>query len=184
MKHFAEIPIASLAELDRITANLAAVVSAGTVIGLSGPLGAGKTEFVRHFLSHLGVRESVVSPTFILESRYECQHRGLELTIYHWDLYRLGLGAAVHTQVPEDLHDCFGDTAGIVCIEWPEQVPAVLDLLDIRLVLAFEPVGENPCEDTAPSQEPRRLSIEYRQHPENRSQELEEVLRGWLDRDS
>src|SRR5262245_34174107 len=56
------------------------------VVGLIGPLGAGKTHFVRGIAEGLGVSDSrvVSSPTFVLIQQYAGR-----LAIYHFDTYRL-----------------------------------------------------------------------------------------------
>src|SRR5882724_9260492 len=58
----------------------------GAVIGLIGPLGAGKTHFVRAVAEGLGVDDSrvVTSPTFVLIQEYAGH-----LPIFHFDAYRL-----------------------------------------------------------------------------------------------
>ena len=57
----------------------------GTILRLHGPLGAGKSEWVRGLASALGIPGQVPSPTFTL-----CQPlRGGRLPLDHWDLYRL-----------------------------------------------------------------------------------------------
>lgn len=57
----------------------------GCVIALEGPLGAGKTTFVKGLAQGLGVKEVVQSPTFTMLNEY---HSG-RLPLYHLDLYRL-----------------------------------------------------------------------------------------------
>ena len=97
----------------------------GTVIRLHGPLGAGKSEWVRGLAAALGVPGSVPSPTFTL-----CQPlRGGRLPLDHWDLYRLE-----QARDWESLGwpDCLV-TSGLVAVEWPDRFPGkwpdkVLDL--------------------------------------------------------
>lgn len=76
---------ADTAQMRQRGAALAAVVRAGDVLVLDGPLGAGKTTFVQGLGSALGVRGAVTSPTFVI-SRV---HRGPRLNLVHVDAYRL-----------------------------------------------------------------------------------------------
>ncbi len=57
----------------------------GWVIGLSGDLGAGKTQLVKGLARGLGISQRVHSPTFALVNMYE----GGRLPLCHLDLYRL-----------------------------------------------------------------------------------------------
>src|ERR1043166_6905605 len=57
----------------------------GWVIGLSGDLGAGKTQLVKGFARGLGVTRRGRSPTFALVNVYT----GGRLALFHLDLYRL-----------------------------------------------------------------------------------------------
>src|SRR5580704_11480125 len=57
----------------------------GLVIGLSGGLGAGKTQLVRGLARGLGVTARVHSPTFALVNAYS----GGRLALFHLDWYRL-----------------------------------------------------------------------------------------------
>lgn len=93
---------------------LAATLSAGDVLLLSGQLGAGKTAFVRGLALGLGVDEDEVSsPTFTLVHEY----RGGRLTLYHVDLYRLDRAAT------DDLGlDEMGVADGVLAIEWPDRL--------------------------------------------------------------
>src|SRR6516165_5992323 len=64
---------------------IADVVEPGVVIGLVGPLGAGKTRLVRAIAEALGVDpDAISSPTFVLIQEYDGR-----LPVYHFDTYRL-----------------------------------------------------------------------------------------------
>jgi N-acetylmuramate 1-kinase len=121
----------SLPRLDIVAGRLALVLKTGDVIALSGPLGAGKTTFVRALIAGLRGEAEVPSPTFALMQRYEVPH----LTLTHCDFYRLE---------PQDLDELGLDDAvseGAVMIEWPERVPSWLpgDRLDIAIEETAKP---------------------------------------------
>jgi tRNA threonylcarbamoyladenosine biosynthesis protein TsaE len=101
-------------ETAAVARDLAARLTAGTVLLLSGDLGAGKTAFVRGLAQGLGVDpEEVSSPTFTLVHEY----RGGRLTLFHADLYRL---ERVET---DDLGLQDADVAaGVLAVEWPERL--------------------------------------------------------------
>ena len=102
----------SEAETAGIASDLAATLSPGDVLLLSGNLGAGKTAFVRGLAAGLGVDpEEVSSPTFTLVHEY----RGGRLTLYHADLYRLEKAATDELGL-EELH------RGVLAIEWPDRL--------------------------------------------------------------
>src|SRR5690349_224650 len=88
----------SEAETAAVARHLAAALRAGSVLLLSGNLGAGKTAFVRGLAEGLGIDpEEVSSPTFTLIHEY----RGGRLTLYHADLYRLERAATEDLGIEE-----------------------------------------------------------------------------------
>ena len=101
-------------DTEQLAANLAGTLRPGDVVLLSGPLGAGKTAFVRGLARGLGVdADDVSSPTFTLVHEY----RGGRLRLFHADLYRLGRAGA------EDLGlDELGVQDGVLAIEWPDRL--------------------------------------------------------------
>ena len=101
-------------DTERLAAALAATLGPGDVLLLSGPLGAGKTAFVRGLARGLGIDpDEVSSPTFTLVHEY----RGGRLRLFHADLYRLGTAGA------EDLGlDELGVRDGVLAIEWPDRL--------------------------------------------------------------
>jgi len=70
---------------ERLGERLGVEMPPGAILGLSGPLGAGETTLARGALRALGVREAVVSPTFLGLRRYSTADSGI---VYHIDLYR------------------------------------------------------------------------------------------------
>jgi tRNA threonylcarbamoyladenosine biosynthesis protein TsaE len=85
----------------------------GLVIGLTGDLGAGKTQLARGIARGLGITARVHSPTFTLVNEYT----GGRLTLYHIDLYRL---ETVEQIIGAGLAEYF-QPAGISVIEWVEK---------------------------------------------------------------
>ncbi len=115
---------------------LGRTLTAGSVILLSGELGAGKTTLVRGLGRGLGIDEAIVSPTFSLINEYD---RG-RLPLYHLDLYRL-TSAEVANIYPEIYWEGKEVTPGITAIEWAERlVDKPTDFLDISL---FENLEES-----------------------------------------
>ena len=94
---------------------LGELLEAGDVVGLTGPLGAGKTYFVKGIAAGLGVRDTreVRSPTFILVSEYEGR-----LRLYHVDAYRLVGEEELELLGSRDF--VFGD--GVTVVEWADRV--------------------------------------------------------------
>lgn len=108
-------------------------LKAGSVIRLHGPLGAGKSEWVRGLAGALGIPGQVPSPTFTL-----CQPlRGGRLSLDHWDLYRLE-GARDWDSL--GWPDCLV-TPGLVAVEWPDRYPGHWPATVVDLEILPQPDG-------------------------------------------
>jgi len=97
-------------------------------VELEGPLGAGKTTFVRHLLHALGVEGRVKSPTYAVVETYELP----ALAISHFDFYRFD-----DPQEWEDagLRELFG-APGLKLVEWAEKAQPLLPVPDLRVTIA------------------------------------------------
>ena len=96
-------------------------------VELEGPLGAGKTTFVRHLLHAMGVEGRVKSPTYAVVETYELDH----VAISHFDFYRFD-----DPQAWEDagLRDLFG-APGLKLVEWAEKAAPLLPVPDLRVTI-------------------------------------------------
>ena len=95
---------------------LGARLQGGEILLLSGPLGAGKTIFVKGICAALGIdEEEVTSPSFTLVNPYAGR-----LQLYHLDLYRLEEGATAAHAV--DLDELLADERAVIVIEWAERM--------------------------------------------------------------
>jgi tRNA threonylcarbamoyladenosine biosynthesis protein TsaE len=144
------IDLESLPATEALGRRLGGLLFSGAVVGLVGPLGAGKTHLVRAVAEGLGIRdgEAVSSPTFVLIQEYEAR-----LPIYHFDAYRLrsegeffDLGA----------HEYF-DGDGVCLVEWADRVPGCLPRE--RLTVRLEITGETSRRATIEAVGPRYEAI-------------------------
>jgi len=111
------------------------------ILGLQGELGSGKTTFLQGFAKGLGIKEKILSPTFIIMKKFKIPQvkilNTLKLTyskisrpryfgyrlFYHIDCYRLNK--------PEEILSLgfkriISDPQNIVAIEWPEKIKSLL----------------------------------------------------------
>lgn len=121
-------------ELLAYAARLSAVVEPPCVIFLSGILGAGKTTFVRAFLTGLGFSGLVKSPTFTLVETYSLQNK----LIYHFDLYRIHDPEELEWMGIRDYFD-----KAVLLIEWPERAMNDLPEPDLYWRLEITPSGRD-----------------------------------------
>jgi len=109
----------SPAETKTVAALFAKKLKGGEIIALAGPLGAGKTVFVKGLARGLGIPEREVrSPSFVIL----IEHRRGRLPLFHFDFYRFKKGAEIET-VP--FEDCL-KAKGVIVIEWPERIAEYL----------------------------------------------------------
>ena len=98
---------------------MALTIPVGTVIGLKGELGTGKTTFAKGFAMGLGINEHVTSPTFKIVSEYD----GESCTLFHVDCYRLN----DYTEfISIDAERFLYPEDGITLIEWADRIEEII----------------------------------------------------------
>lgn len=106
-------------ETKELAKNLARKINRG-IIALSGDLGAGKTTFAQGFAKGLGIKNRIISPTFILIRQHQIPKS--KKNLYHIDLYRLGKNTDIKELGIEDLFTI----ENIVLIEWADKIKNLL----------------------------------------------------------
>ena len=129
----------SVLETKKIGSNLAHQIlknklsKQAIVIGLEGGLGGGKTSFVQGFAKGLGIKEKILSPTFVIMKRFAIQN--LRFTnLYHFDCYRI--------EKPSELLELgfkkiIQNSNNIVIIEWADKIKKILPKRIIRVTFDF-----------------------------------------------
>lgn len=122
-------------EFINFASDLAKIVEPRILIFLSGPLGAGKTTFVRGFMQGLGYTGKVKSPTYTLVEPYTVQNK----EIYHFDLYRIKrAGELEFLGIGEYL-----SKKAICIIEWAEKGFPLLPQPDIACYIEIKGEGRS-----------------------------------------
>ncbi len=93
-------------------------LSSGDVVALNGPLGAGKTHFVKGIVAGMESNDEVTSPTFALVNEYLSGR----IPIYHFDFYRLETA----DEVVRIGWDEYIEEEGIVVVEWADKFSELL----------------------------------------------------------
>lgn len=127
------IKLANEKQLAKFANKLAQYCPDQFVIWLQGPLGAGKTTFVRYFFRGLGHTGTVKSPTYALIESYKLSRN----LLLHCDFYRM--------TSPEEYDylglDVYQNQPCIMCFEWPENVGDQLPKPDIIVNLSYADEG-------------------------------------------
>lgn len=108
-----------------------------TVSALFGELGSGKTSFVQGAARALGIQETVVSPTFIIERIYKLSNK-LFSHFIHIDCYRLENSEELKKLGWDDI---VTNPRNIIFVEWAEKVEEILPKNTIKIYFGF--VDEN-----------------------------------------
>jgi len=116
------------------------------VLALEGDLGGGKTTFLQGFAKGLGIKEKILSPTFIIMRKFGIEGRKLNVegrkttfntrpsTFYHIDCYRI--------EKPKEILDLgfreiITNPQNIVAVEWADRIRKIMPQNAIRIVFEF-----------------------------------------------
>jgi tRNA threonylcarbamoyladenosine biosynthesis protein TsaE len=113
----------------RLGEALAAGARPGTVLFISGDLGAGKTTLVRGLLRGLGHAGRAKSPTYALVEPYSFSR----LDLYHFDFYRFKERAE---WLNSGFREHFNERS-LCVVEWPEKAGELLAPPDLHIRLDF-----------------------------------------------
>jgi tRNA threonylcarbamoyladenosine biosynthesis protein TsaE len=117
-------------ELNELASQFSQILQPGMAIFLEGPLGAGKTTFVRGILRGLGYTQVVRSPTFTLVESYDFAL----FKVHHFDFYRLAQSRDVEEI---GIRDYFSSDA-VNLVEWASKVLPGLPLADLNVYIDFK----------------------------------------------
>jgi tRNA threonylcarbamoyladenosine biosynthesis protein TsaE len=110
------------------------------VLGLIGDLGGGKTTFLQGFARGLGIKERILSPTFVIMKKFglpDCLIAQL-VNFYHIDCYRI--------QEPKEVlalgwEGIIKNPQNIVAVEWADKIKKLLP--KDKIMIRFEVIGKN-----------------------------------------
>lgn len=111
--------------------------SYATVVFLEGDLGSGKTTFTKSVATVLGVKDNVISPTFIIEKKYKILKSKYYKTLIHIDAYRFEKPEEMNVL---DLKTTISDPTNLIFIEWPSKLGAKIKP---DLKISFKSMKEN-----------------------------------------
>lgn len=96
------------------------------ILCLHGNLGGGKTTFLQGFANGLGIKEKILSPTFVIMKKFG--------NFYHIDCYRLN---SDKDAAELGLKEILNNPQNIVAVEWPEKIEKLLPKQTIKLDFKF-----------------------------------------------
>lgn len=108
-----------------------------TIISLSGDLGAGKTTITKEIAKQLGIKENVISPTFVIMKIYKLESSSKHYSIFkkliHIDAYRI---EDAKEFINFNWEEIISDTENLVVLEWPEKIKNIIPKNAINISLS------------------------------------------------
>lgn len=114
----------------QLAQQFARLLRGGEIVFLRGPIGAGKTVFVKGVAAALGLKSSPTSASFSLMKRYQKGHT----TLFHIDLFRLSEGEVFNLGFEEMLED----EKAVILAEWPDPLARMLPQDHLEMDFALQ----------------------------------------------
>jgi tRNA threonylcarbamoyladenosine biosynthesis protein TsaE len=112
--------------------SLGSTLAPGDLVSLTGPLGCGKSVFVRGIARSLGIEETVTSASFVIAEEYAGR-----LPLTHLDLYRLSSPAELEDLGFRDMLD----SGAVLAVEWGEKAGPLLPPRRIEVAFSILVTG-------------------------------------------
>jgi len=107
------------------------------VVALSGELGSGKTTFLQGFAKKLGIKQRILSPTFVIMRSFKIPKSG-QRSFFHIDCYRT---AGSKDILVLGFKEIINDPNNIIAVEWADKI---LDILpENAIILKFGHIDSN-----------------------------------------
>jgi tRNA threonylcarbamoyladenosine biosynthesis protein TsaE len=106
------------------------------VMALEGDLGGGKTTFLQGFAKALGIKDKILSPTFVIMKSFQIppKKRIIFKKFYHFDCYRLAKGNDI---LSLGFSKIISDPFNIVAVEWSEKIKDALPPETVKIKFDF-----------------------------------------------
>jgi len=128
--------------------NLKSNGNSATLVGLYGELGSGKTTFMKYLAESFGIKDTIQSPTFVIEKIYDltptpspCEGEGRRDRkfdkLIHIDAYRI---EKEEEMLSLGWQEIISDPKNLICIEWPDRIAKIMPK---HIMITFEHGGEN-----------------------------------------
>ncbi len=111
------------------------VTDHSSLVTLTGDLGAGKTTFTQQLAKHLGVTETVVSPTFGIMKAYLLEGDQYFDQLIHIDAYRI---EDISEVGPLRFEELFKTPRTLICLEWPEKIADILPAEKVVVTISIK----------------------------------------------
>ena len=129
-----EIKIKSLDGIADAARQFVDAMGENKVFAMFGPMGVGKTTFVKAVCEILGVEDTITSPTFAIVNEYRTNTGD---QIFHFDFYRIRKVEEVYDMGYEDYF--YG--RGLCFIEWPELIEELLPEDTVKVTIEEQTDG-------------------------------------------
>lgn len=131
-------------ETQELGHDFAKVLDKGDIVCLYGDLGSGKTTFVQGLAEGLGIKQRIISPTFIIIRQYDLKSSAFAKAsvgkqnskfFYHVDLYRVGSERDLEGL---GIGEIINNKNNIVVIEWAEKLKSFLSAKRIDIEFFYK----------------------------------------------